>query len=727
MDTRNTAVPQRRHHSVTAEFGWVTPFRAAIAGTGVAGPSRLVGILLLLAICQPAPAGASTPNPTLQFFVSTFGNDAWSGQLADPNAAQTDGPFATLERARDAVRNLNVQHAFPSNGVTVAIRGGIYYRNTTFALGASDSGTPAFPIAYSAYSNEIPTIVGGIPLNGFQPVTNQQILARLSPAARTNVLQITLRAAGCTNLGILSRHGYSITWTNGQAELYFQEHSMQLARYPNSGWLLITSPSLVNANSFSFSSGKSTQWGDTNDIWAHGYWAKDWADSCENVGSVDLIGGAVILNSPGSRYGYKTGGRFYFLNILEELDSPGEYFIDRKAGNLYFWPPSNIATGSPFLSTVDGIIQMQSVSYMIWSGITFEGAKLGLVSINGGHSNYLTNCIIRGSARNGVTIYNSPGSGVANCEVTDIGEIAVLINASGIRTNLTSGNNFVLSTRIHHFGRLSWTYHPGICLSGVGVHLANNLIYDAPHNGILLFGNDHLIAYNEIHHVCTETADAGAIYMGNDWTMRGNVFQYNYLHDINIGNGATDPGGVVGIYLDDCFSGATIYGNIFCSVDCGVLVGGGRDNLVQNNIFANCGTYSISADQRLLSWEASQLTTTNSTLLTTLAAMPYQAPPWSVRYPPLVNILNDEPAEAKGNVISDNVQYQGKWTRLSDNVQSVLTITNNFISGDPLFLDYSNRIFQLGSNSPVWAMGFQPIPLKKIGLPLFPPKTLKAQ
>jgi len=162
-------------------------------------------------------------------------------------------------------------------------------------------------------------------------------------------------------------------------------------------------------------------------------------------------------------------------------------------------------------------------------------------------------------------------------------------------------------------------------------------------------------------------------------------------------------------------------------VDCGVLVGGGRDNLVQNNIFANCGTYSISADQRLLSWEASQLTTTNSTLLTTLAAMPYQAPPWSVRYPPLVNILNDEPAEAKGNVISDNVQYQGKWTRLSDNVQSVLTITNNFISGDPLFLDYSNRIFQLGSNSPVWAMGFQPIPLKKIGLPLFPPKTLKAQ
>jgi hypothetical protein len=102
-------------------------------------------------------------------------------------------------------------------------------------------------------------------------------------------------------------------------------------------------------------------------------------------------------------------------------------------------------------------------------------------------------------------------------------------------------------------------YHPGISLTGVGNRAANNLIHSAPHMAIYFSGNEHVIEYNEIHHVSFESNDAGAIYAGRDWTMRGNVIRHNYLHDIT----GFENRGCVGVYLDDMFASAAIYGNVF--------------------------------------------------------------------------------------------------------------------------------------------------------------------
>jgi hypothetical protein len=669
--------------------------------------------------------GLSAP---IKYYLSPSGNDTWSGLLETTNATGTDGPFATLEMARDTLRNLKQNGKFPADGALVIFRAGNYYRSQTFQLDYRDCGTSNAPIIYCAYTNETATLLGGLPLSGFEPVTNPQVLTRLSEAAKTNVFQVNLAPLGQTNIGVLSRHGFAINWTNGIAELYYNAKPMPLARYPNTGWLAITSTTSNPTNTFYFSGGKPIQWADKSDIWAHGYWAKDWADSCEKVASVDLANGQAALVSPGSQFGFKSGQRFIFENILEELDTPGEYYLDRINNILYFWPPGNLAAGAPFLAFIDRVVWLQNVTNTTFSGITFQGAKLSLLSISGGQSNSVVRCNFRGSARNGVGIWNSPGSGVAGGGVSDTGETGISISGSGNRTNLTSGYNYVLNTTVHEVGRLSRCYYPGIYIYGVGVHVANNLIYNTPHNALLVYGNDHLIEYNEIHHACTETADAGAIYMGQDWTMRGNVFQYNYLHDINQAGFTSDPGSVVGIYLDDCFSGTRIFGNVFCSVDIGVQIGGGRDNTVQNNVFVDSKTCAISADQRLLSWFSGQLTNRQSTLLTALAAVPYQQLPWSARYPTLSNILNDEPAKAKYNVIAENVQYHnGNWLRLFDNAQSVLLVGNNFTSGDPLFNDYPNRGFQLNSNSPAWAIGFQALPLGKIGPTPRPPKIISVR
>ena len=103
------------------------------------------------------------------------------------------------------------------------------------------------------------------------------------------------------------------------------------------------------------------------------------------------------------------------------------------------------------------------------------------------------------------------------------------------------------------------------------------------------------IEFNEIHHVCLETGDVGAIYTGRDWTLRGNVIRHNFIHHTGgVGMGS------MGIYLDDCVSGTQIYGNVFCKVHRAAFIGGGRDYKVENNIFVDC-TPAVELDGRGLS------------------------------------------------------------------------------------------------------------------------------
>ena len=283
------------------------------------------------------------------FFVATNGNDTWSGLLPAPNG--TDGPFATLERAQTAIRYLKSHGGLPAGGVQVNIRGGRYMRQSPFTLGVNwspeggyDSGTPTSPIVYQAYPGETPIIAGGMSVTGFQAVTDPIILARLTSAARTNVLVANLAAQGITNIIPLARHGFNLWWNwSGQNELYFKDQPMQLARWPNTNWLNITSSPSPGANSFGYTGSNPSTWASLDDVWVQGYWDSDWADEFDNVSSIDTTSHIVHITSPASQLGYAANQRFYFLNVLEELDSPGEYYIDRVNGLLYFWPPSDIA------------------------------------------------------------------------------------------------------------------------------------------------------------------------------------------------------------------------------------------------------------------------------------------------------------------------------------------------------------------------------------------------
>ena len=106
-----------------------------------------------------------------------------------------------------------------------------------------------------------------------------------------------------------------------------------------------------------------------------------------------------------------------------------------------------------------------------------------------------------------------------------------------------------------------------------------------------------MIEFNEIHNVCYESNDAGAIYTGRNWTMRGTVIRNNYLHHISGFEGR----GCVGVYLDDMFCGTEISGNLFYRVTRAAMIGGGRDCLVKNNLFVDCKP-ALHIDARALGW-----------------------------------------------------------------------------------------------------------------------------
>jgi hypothetical protein len=666
-------------------------------------------LLLLIILSQ---AGAKPMN----LYVSPNGNDSWSGRLASPNRTRTDGPFATLERARDAIRTLKRQGKLPEGGVTVWLRGGMYAQLTPLELTAEDGGTPQSPITYSAYRNEQVRLVGGKRVTGWQSVTDATVLRKLPSEARGKALVADLRAQGITDFGQMRRRGFgSSAAVPAGLELFYEGKPMPLARYPNEGWLKIAAtPAGQQGGRFTCEDPRLRRWTEAKDVWVHGYWTWDWADSYERVVSIDAEKGEIVTAEPHGVYGYTPGKRFRVLNLLEELDTPGEWYLDRETGLLYFYPPDD-GSGEAMVSlTEKPLFTLNGVSHLRIERMTFEVCRATGIEMRGGTQNIVAGCTFRNIGTVGVVIEGGTEHKVVSCDFMDLGDGGIQVSG-GDRNTLTPCKHEVLNCLFTRYSRWCRTYRPAVLVNGVGVRVAHCLMYDAPHNAILFGGNDHLFEYNEVHHVCTETGDAGAFYIGRDFTQRGTVIRYNYFHDLGKSLQAETFVDVMAVYLDDCASGITIFGNVFYKAGRAAMIGGGRDNTVENNIFVECEP-SVHVDARGLGWASFWFDGRDSTLMDRLKAVPYQQPPWSERYPELVNILNDEPAVPKGNKIIRNISVGGRWIDLYDNLtDKIITIRDNIIDGDA-GVEVTAKGIRLRTDSPAFKLGFQPIPVEKIGL-----------
>ncbi len=698
MNTTYRAMENKPNQS---QFQHPSPVKMGKPGQShVASLLSLVGIsrlrilaIILLAVISAANRGYCAE---IEFFVSPQGNDVHPGTKALP--------FKTFEAARDAVRRSD-----RSRQRVVWLRGGVYELDKPFTLTAEDSGSPGRPVVYRAWPGEKVRIVGGKQVTGFKPVSDPAILRRLVPEARSRILQVDLKAAGIEDYG---------TAKGGGLEFFFDDKPMTPARWPNEGFVKITGlvePDTVNVRGtkgsktgkFMYAGDRAKRWAEENDAWVHGYWFWDWSDERHKVESIDTEKRIISVVPPYHRYGYRVGQWFYAMNILAELDTPGEWYLDRKTGILYFWPPSPVEEGHPAVSVTDTLVSLSDVSNVTIRGMTLEACRGTAVVMNNCANTQITGCVLRNLGSRAVRVEGGKNNSVIACDIYATGAGGISLRG-GNRPSLTPGGHLAENNHIHHYGRWTRMYTPAISINGVGNRASHNLIHDAPHMAISFGGNDHVIEFNDIHNVCLESNDAGAIYAGRDWTMRGTVIRHNYLHEIT----GFDGRGCVGVYLDDMFCGTRIYGNVFYRVTRAAFIGGGRDCFVENNIFVDCRP-ALHIDARAMGWAGYHVGTT---MTQRLKAMPYKSELWRKRYPRLVTILEDEPAAPKGNVVARNVCSGGKWDEVYNDARSYITFSDNCVTEPPLFEGTPPQTFELSDDSPAYKVGFEPIPFERIGL-----------
>ncbi len=632
------------------------------------------------------------------FYVATDGDDTGPGTV--------DEPFASLEKARDTIRRSKTRAPGPE-GITVYVRQGAYFRTSSFSLAAQDSGAAGRPITYRAFPGEQVRLIGGHELRPqwFAPVAEADpAFSRLDSAAQGQCLKVSLSAHGITSYG-----------QPLQMELSFNAGLLPLSRWPNEGFVRTTSAR--DDITFGYDDPRPARWLAAADACACGYWRHGWANRIEQIAAIDVESKTITLaKAPG--YGIQADKPYYVLNLLEEIDQPGEWYLDREKGILYLWPPEDFEKGELLLSALAApLISLKDVSHVRFEGLVIEmGADEG-IDISGGQDNLIRNCTIRNVRDGGISL-SGLRNGVTGCEISGIGGAGVSVSG-GDRHQLTAGENFVRNCRIHDFGRWQRTYAPAIRLNGVGCIAANNVLYDAPHSAILFGGNEHLIELNEIYGVCYEVDDAGSIYCGRDWGLRGNVIRHNFFHHIT--SHLPGSNGVHAVYLDDCASGITVFGNTFYEISGrAIMCGGGRDNAIENNVIARCGAAHFT-DRRGKVWIDKD---ESWKLLDKIKRYNYTEPPWSTRYPRLAHILDngyEQAKEPEGCVIRFNLGWQNKrWLQESSlgapGGFKFYAIEHNIEDQDPLFVDEADLNLALRDDSPAYQLrGFQRIPFEDIG------------
>lgn len=564
------------------------------------------------------------------------GRKVFSFFIAQDGKSSNDGskakPFASLDDATIAISKISVPY-----DAIVYIMKGTYYLSKSFVYSEAVSDSD-HSITFTNLDYGKVVFTGSAKLDNelFQIVTDKDVLQRLPSIARGKVFEIDLKRAGVLDYGKWLQHGSNVIYPS-HLELFYNHFMLPLARWPNDrlapiGDVLDHGSSISKGEKdnrgakFSFTNNRLANWRNVDNVWVYGHFAFGYSDEYIKVDTLDVINKTIRLKSA-SGYGVfssddessftlknsKCIRGFYIYNLLEEIDTPGEWYLDEKANKLYIWfPDAHFSLADIRVSVLeDPLIVLSNTNGVTIRGIEFECSRgIGLL-LDKTKNTTIEHCTFHNlgtvaiSSGDQLNIKNkwheySPSSTGQNpsynrhlqilrCSIFDTGTGGIILDG-GDRKKLIAAKNLIENCEIYNYSVLNQTNCPAIKLGGVGNAVMHCYIHDAPDQAILFQGNDQIISFNHIRRVVTYMTDNGAFYTGRDISSTGSEITYNFFDSVGGVNGAA----VCSVYLDDGSGGIGVNSNVFFKANIGdhgfgaVHINGGGNSTFCNNYFINC-------------------------------------------------------------------------------------------------------------------------------------------
>ncbi|MCK9265998.1 hypothetical protein M0P98_03830 [bacterium] len=687
---------------------------------------------------------ARVTSPKKKIYVSPKGRDT--------NPGTKDKPFASIKRAQQEVRKIKVGDK-PQGGIKVYLRGGNYFTDEGFLFEKEDSGEEDWPVVYSAYPGEEVRLIGGKQVKNFKLLTDTNLLKKLPTESKGKVWVADLKTAGVTKYGeFLNRGGHDphAVARKGALEVISNGKIMTLARWPNTGYARIAG--LPNPKGdgirrrepyqegkFLYSEDRPERWTDEKEIWVTGFLAKTYPYQRIHVKILKLdTEKKMIETAPDIRWGenyelyntpYQKNGPYFVYNLFSEIDSPGEWYLDRDSNMLYFWPPEDINKSEVIVTTADNpVVSFKNVSYFNLVGVTVEGSWTHGIEIEKGTNNLIAGCVIRNTGQYAVNIKGGWNHSVFGCDMYDMGEGGAMFDG-GDQKKLIPARHKLINNHIHRFNRFCGGYRPASHPLGIGHIISHNLIHDTPMQAVFISAgtsssNEHIIEFNEFHDAPYEAREFGNIYInGLQWRFmnRGNVIRNNFFHHISYHSSPNTSQGLNAIHIDSINGGFTVIDNVFYKVPSGIS-NSQPDSRLENNLFIE-PVRAISQGNRVEIYNDLKAGKPKLGITQTLAKLlnrvNYKQPPWNYRYPQLTNVLSGDEliGYPKGNVIERNINTGGPFISVATGIRKDNLIQNNWEEGDPIFFDKENMDFRLRVGSPAYgSTGSHPIPFEEVGV-----------
>jgi hypothetical protein len=452
--------------------------------------------------------------PFADFYVSTKGNDLWSGKLPEPNATQTDGPFASLGKAKNEVRIIKKDLY---RNIFILIRGGEYQLSETEIFSPLDSHYDSFQIVYKAYPNENPVFSSDAVINGWQLAKS---VTNLSAKAKGKVFVAKMPEMP------LGKERFYTLYDNGKLLKRARSNGFEPTKIMTGGdgggvdW-----KGMINAdrNSLWFPTGMIKSWQNLNDIEIFVQPNVGYVTNYLTLASVDEKSGVATTTIPATYPMGKIdkhlhamdGGSCRVENAIDYLDTPGEWVVNTKEKLVYYWPengtPGNVTF--PRLANyiiVDGHETGGIVRNIAFKDLTFTRAEREVISSKDiglqhewdmwNKSNAmvqfrdveyceLSNCRLTNSGSAGVRLdLHAQSNLIKNNLIDYVGGTGILLCGYGPGKLNVNKSNRILNNQIHHCGEFYYQSN-GIMLSQSGENIIqNNKLHHLPYDAIVLSG-----------------------------------------------------------------------------------------------------------------------------------------------------------------------------------------------------------------------------------------------